>query len=164
AAQPVNERPAPQHDLTFQGTDNEDSIQQALRAIVEGTATATGTEFFYALVRELAQALNVRHAFVSELLESGIRVRTLAFWFDGQFIDNIEFDLDGTPCENVIRGETVYYTRKVYEMFPRHPELKDMGIESYFGVPLVSESGNQMMGHLAIMHDQPMIKEFRGMA
>ena len=164
AAQPVNERPAPQHDLTFQVTDNEDSIQQALRAIVEGTATATGTEFFYALVRELAQALNVRHAFVSELLESGIRVRTLAFWFDGQFIDNIEFDLDGTPCENVIRGETVYYTRKVYEMFPRHPELKDMGIESYFGVPLVSESGNQMMGHLAIMHDQPMIKEFRGMA
>ncbi|MDS4071149.1 MAG: sigma 54-interacting transcriptional regulator, partial [Candidatus Competibacter sp.] len=131
---------------------------------VEGTATATGTEFFHALVRELALALNVRHAFVSELLESGIRVRTLAFWFDGKPIDNIEFDLDGTPCEVVIRGETVYYTSKVYEMFPRHPELKDLGIESYFGVPLISESGDAMMGHLAVMHDQPMLKEFRGMA
>ncbi|MDS4042504.1 MAG: sigma 54-interacting transcriptional regulator, partial [Candidatus Competibacter sp.] len=131
---------------------------------VEGTATATGTEFFHALVRELALALNVRHAFVSELLESGIRVRTLAFWFDGKPIDNIEFDLDGTPCEVVIRGETVYYTGKVYEMFPRHPELKEMGIESYFGVPLISESGDTMMGHLAVMHDQPMFKEFRGMA
>ncbi|MFZ1643566.1 MAG: sigma 54-interacting transcriptional regulator [Candidatus Contendobacter sp.] len=136
----------------------------ALRAIVEGTATATGTEFFYALVRELAQTLNVRHAFVCELLESKIRVRPLAFWFGGEFIDNNEFDLDGTPCEIVIRGETVYYTRKVYEMFPRNRQLKELGIESYFGVPLVSESGNEMMGHLAVFHDQPLAKEFRGMA
>ncbi|MCC8986914.1 MAG: sigma 54-interacting transcriptional regulator, partial [Candidatus Contendobacter sp.] len=57
-----------------------------------------------------------------------------------------------------------YYTHKVYEMFPRHPELKEIGIESYFGVPLVSESGKEMMGHLAVFHDQPMVKEFRGMA
>ncbi|MBK8752225.1 MAG: sigma 54-interacting transcriptional regulator [Candidatus Competibacteraceae bacterium] len=135
----------------------------ALCAIVEGTATATGTEFFYALVRELAQALNVRHAFVCELLEGRTRVRPLAFWFDGKFVDNTEFDLDGTPCEVVMRGETVYYTHKVYEMFPRHPELKQMGIESYFGVPLVTESGEEI-GHLAVFHDQPMVKEFRGMA
>ncbi|MFO1423317.1 MAG: sigma 54-interacting transcriptional regulator [Candidatus Competibacteraceae bacterium] len=136
----------------------------ALRSIVEGTATATGTEFFHALVRELAQALNVRHAFVSELLESRTRVRTLAFWFGGKPTDNIEFDLDGTPCEVVIRGETVYYTHKVYDEFPQNLYLKQAGIESYFGVPLVSESGNEMMGHLAVEHDQPMAKEFRGMS
>ena len=163
-APPADRRSAPRIDSALLPPDERDTMHLALRAIVEGTATATGTEFFYALVRELAQALDVRHAFVSELLASGIRVRTLAFWFGGQFIDNIEFDLDGTPCEIVIRGETVYYTSKVHEMFPRHPELKELGIESYFGVPLVSESGNEMMGHLAVMHDRPMVKEFRGMA
>ena len=147
----------------LQTADERDAMHLALRTIVEGTATATGTEFFYALVRELALALNVRHAFVCELLGSRTRVRPLAFWFNGQFVDNTEFDLDGTPCEIVIRGETVYYTHKVYEMFPRHPELKEIGIESYFGVPLVSESGKEMMGHLAVFHDQPMVKEFRGM-
>ncbi|MCB1821228.1 MAG: sigma 54-interacting transcriptional regulator [Candidatus Competibacteraceae bacterium] len=136
----------------------------ALRAIVEGTATATGTEFFRALVRELAQALNVRYAFVCELLENKVRVRTLAYWFNGAFTDNFEFDLDGSPCEVVIRGETVYYTSKIYEMFPRDSGLVNLRIESYFGVPLVSESGNVMMGHLAVFHDQPMVKEFRGMA
>lgn len=163
-AQAAEKRSTPRSDPALQSADERDAMHLALRSIVEGTATATGTEFFHALVRELALALNVRHAFVSELLESGIRVRTLAFWFDGKPIDNIEFDLDGTPCEVVIRGETVYYTGKVYEMFPRHPELKEMGIESYFGVPLISESGDTMMGHLAVMHDQPMFKEFRGMA
>jgi len=97
-------------------------------------------------------------------LECRTRVRPLAFWSDGQFIENTEFDLDGTPCEVVIRGETVYYTSKVYEMFPRNTELKEFGIESYFGVPLVSESGNEMLGHLAVYHNQPLVKEFKGMA
>lgn len=160
----ADRRSTPRSDSALLPPDERDDMHLALRAIVEGTATATGTEFFFALVRELAQALNVRHAFVSELLENKVRVRTLAFWFDGKLTDNIEFDLDGSPCEIVIRGETVYYTSKVYEMFPSHPELKELGIESYFGVPLVSESGNEMMGHLAVMHDQPMIKEFRGIA
>ncbi len=160
----ADRRSTPRSDPALLPPDERDDMHLALRAIVEGTATATGTEFFFALVRELAQALNVRHAFVSELLENKVRVRTLAFWFDGKLTDNIEFDLDGSPCEIVIRGETVYYTSKVYEMFPSHPELKELGIESYFGVPLVSESGNEMMGHLAVMHDQPMIKEFRGIA
>ncbi len=163
-ASPADRRSAPRNDPDLLPPDERDDMHLALRSIVEGTATATGTEFFYALVRELAQTLNVHHAFVCELLESKTRVRPLAFWFGGKFIDNTEFDLDGTPCEIVIRGETVYYTSKVYEMFPRNPDLKELGIESYFGVPLVSESGNEMMGHLAVMHDQPMVKEFRGMA
>lgn len=163
-AQPPDQRSVPRSDPALLPPDERDAIHLALRAIVEGTATAAGTEFFYALVRELAQALNVRYAFVCESLESKARVCTLAYWFDGRFNDNIEFDLDGTPCENVIRGETVYYTSKVHEMFPRDKGLVTLGIESYFGVPLVSESGSEMMGHLAVFHDQPMVKEFRGMA
>ena len=162
---PLTERrSSPRSEPALQPADEGDAMHLALRAIVEGTATATGTEFFYALVRELARALNVRYAFVSELLESKTRVRTLAFWFDGKFIDNIEYDLEGSPCEVVIRGETVYYTSRVYEMFPREKELTELGIESYFGVPLVSESGREMLGHLAVLHDRPMVKEFRGMA
>ncbi|MCB1769330.1 MAG: PAS domain S-box protein, partial [Candidatus Competibacteraceae bacterium] len=161
---PADRRSAPRNDPALLPPDGQDAMHLALRAIVEGTATATGTEFFRALVRELAQALNVRYAFVCELLENKVRVRTLAYWFNGAFTDNFEFDLDGSPCEVVIRGETVYYTSKIYEMFPRDSGLVNLRIESYFGVPLVSESGNVMMGHLAVFHDQPMVKEFRGMA
>ena len=163
-AQAAEKRSTPRSDPALQSEDERDAMHLALRSIVEGTATATGTEFFYALVRELALALNVRYAFACELLEGKMRVRTVAYWFNGKFTDNIEFDLDGSPCEVVIQGETVYYTSKIYEMFPRDKGLVNLGIESYFGVPLVSESGHEMMGHLAVFHDQPMAKEFRGMA
>ena len=160
----ADRRATPRSDIELLPADERDAIHLALRSIVEGTATATGAEFFRALVRELARGLNVRHAFVSELLPSGARVRTLAFWFNDKPADNIEFDLEHTPCEIVMRGETVYYTHKVWEAFPHHLRLKDLGIESYFGVPLISESGREMMGHLAILHDQPTVKEFRGLA
>ena len=160
----ADRRATPRSDIELLPADERDAMHLALRSIVEGTATATGTEFFRALVRELARGLSVRHAFVSELLPSGTRVRTLAFWFNDKPADNIEFDLEHTPCEIVMRGETVYYTHKVWEAFPHHLRLKDLGIESYFGVPLISESGREMMGHLAILHDQPTVKEFRGIA
>lgn len=106
-AQSLSESFVLENDANLNLPDGQDAMQQALRALVEGTATATGTDFFYALVRELAQALNVRYAFVCELLPCKSRVRTLAYWFNGRFNDNIEFDLDGSPCEVVIRGETV---------------------------------------------------------
>src|SRR5689334_2931642 len=38
----------------------------ALRAIVEGTAHATGEEFFQTLVRHLAEAVDAHYAFVAE--------------------------------------------------------------------------------------------------
>ncbi len=149
--------------LVSRGARERNTMEQALQAIMEGTAAHTGERFFNSLVRELAVALGVKYAFVAELLENRTRVQTLAFWADGAFLDNIEYDLTGTPCEVVCRGETVYYTRRVHRLFPGEPELAERGIESYFGVPLVSRDGEKL-GHLAVYHDQEMVKEFRGMA
>ena len=61
---------------------NIDSVDEvaALRAIVEGTARATGEEFFRSLVRTLAAAIDVQYAFVAEFTELKTRVRTRAFW------------------------------------------------------------------------------------
>ena len=75
-----------------------------LRAIVEGTAGSTGEEFFQALVRHLASAVGVPFAAISEFAGVDARVRTRAFWARGQVQDNFEYDLPGTPCEDVLRG------------------------------------------------------------
>ncbi|MDQ2695007.1 MAG: sigma 54-interacting transcriptional regulator [Pseudomonadota bacterium] len=145
--------------------DHDAAIDHALRAIVEGTAPTTGVEFFRALVRHLTIALNVRFAFVAEFtdLDRRTRVRTLAYWKDNDFADNVEYDLEGTPCLRVAQGETVYLTRGVCTLFPEDKGLVALNVESYFGVPLLDASGRQL-GHLAVLDDKPMAKEFRGMA
>ena len=75
-----------------------------LRAIVEGTATATGHDFFAALVKNLALALNVHYAFVAEFA-GPMRARTLAYLKPQGLVDTVEWDLVGTPCEEVVNGK-----------------------------------------------------------
>ena len=74
-----------------------------------------------------------------------MRVRTLAFWGRGAIQENIEFDLAGTPCEDVIRGGLCHHPRGVREKFPRDQGLAELGIESYLGVPLLDVDG-QVLG------------------
>jgi formate hydrogenlyase transcriptional activator len=132
----------------------------ALRAIVEGTAQSTGEEFFQNLVRHLAAALDVHFAFVAEFAEVNTRVRTLAYWARDRIHDNLEWELDGTPCADVVRGSLCHHPVGVKDLFPRDRPLADMGIESYFGVPLLDPAGNHL-GHLAVFDERPMPSEPR---
>jgi len=135
----------------------------ALRAIVEGVEAEVGESFFRSLVRHLSSALEVKYAFVSELVENGTHFRTRAVWADGQLAKNFLIPLAGTPCEAVLLGEPRFYTDRLQERFPADRGLVDWRAESYCGVPLLDGSG-ATAGHLAIIHDEPMVDGPRGMA
>ncbi len=127
----------------------------ALRAIVEGTAQSTGEAFFRLLVRNLSVATGVPNAFVAEFANTKARVRSLAFWTNGQFIENQEWELAGTPCEDVVRGGLCHHPSGVWKQFP-----KEEGVESYLGVPLLDAEGG-VLGHLAIFDQRQMPPEPR---
>ncbi|MDF0675532.1 MAG: sigma 54-interacting transcriptional regulator [Nitrospira sp.] len=128
-----------------------------LRKIDEGTAAATGAAFFPSLVRNLAEALQTKYAFVSKFVEGNrARVRTLAFWKGDGFLHNFEYDLHHTPCERVLAGEVCLFPEKVQDCFPGHREdLAKLGVESYLAIP-VSDCSGTVMGHLAVMDTKPM--------
>jgi PAS domain S-box-containing protein len=130
-----------------------------LRALVEGTARSTGQEFFQSLVRHLAAAVGTRYAFVAEFV-GGTRVRTLAYWCQGRIIDNVEWDVTGTPCEDVVRGKLCHYPSGVKTRFPDDRALVEWGIESYLGVPLQGAQGEHL-GHLAVFDERPLPEEPR---
>jgi PAS domain S-box-containing protein len=135
---------------------------EALRTIVEGTAHATGEEFFQTLVTNLAKVMDARYAFVAEFVdpEAKTHVRTLAYCANGRIEQNLEWELDGTPCLDVVRGELCHYPTGVAKKFPRDKPLEEMGIESYVGVPLRDSDGH-VLGHLAILDPRPMPLEPR---
>lgn len=131
----------------------------ALRAIVEGTARHTGQEFFQSLVRHLATAVGTRYAFVAEFA-GGTRARTLAFWFRDKITDNVEWDVIGTPCQDVVRGNLCHYPAGVSKQFPDDEPMVEWGIESYLGVPLCDTQGRHL-GHLAVFDERAMPAEPR---
>jgi formate hydrogenlyase transcriptional activator len=120
-----------------------------LRSVVEGTASSVGEDFLRKLVHQMALAVGVSHAFVAEFADAQ-HVRTLAYWKGDRIVPNIEFELHGTPCEEVVAGGMCHFPDGVQRRFPR-----ELGIESYLGVPLLSHEG-AALGHLCVFDEAPM--------
>jgi PAS domain S-box-containing protein len=131
-----------------------ENVARLLYDLVAGTAEYIGDEFFRSLVQHLARALDSRYAFVAEFAGSERRVRTLAFWETNGFLEDVEYDIAGTPCETVLMGRSRLYPERVAELFPAEKELVDMEAESYLAMPLF-DSHRKVMGHLAVIDDRP---------
>jgi CheY-like chemotaxis protein len=122
---------------------------ELLRHIAEGTAWATGTEFFRALVAHLASALDASCAFVTEFVDSNALARPLAFWHAGEFIDAPDYPLAGSPCESVLSGDIAAFPDHVCDLFPvERDALRALGAVSYVAIPIEDAAG-VVVGHLA---------------
>lgn len=129
---------------------------QALKYIVEGTASVTGSDFFNHLVKNLAQVLNVKSAWVTELLPDTNELRALAFWLEDHFVPHYQYKIAGTPCEPVIENcQLCTVMDNVIELFPDDPDLPPLGAVSYMGIPLLN-SDDELLGHLAVLDSKPL--------
>ena len=134
--------------------------EQALRSIVEGTASQTGEAFFRACVRSLALALDVRYVLIAEVANNKV-AKTLAFWAGEDFGDNFEYDLAGTPCAVVLaENQLCRYSRAVRSRFPEDPALIQFDVESYVGIPILDPQGS-LLGLLVVLHPEPMEQELK---
>ncbi|MCB1924162.1 MAG: AAA family ATPase [Gammaproteobacteria bacterium] len=130
-----------------------EKAESRLRDVAKGTAGAVGEHLFRELVRHLSQAMQVRIAFVTECSPPDReRVRALAFIDNGEFLDDVEYDLEGTPCREVIDGNVCFYPSCLEKEYP-----KEKGLESYLGVPMHGADGT-IIGHLAVADDKPLSK------
>jgi diguanylate cyclase (GGDEF)-like protein/PAS domain S-box-containing protein len=114
-----------------------------------------GKAFFNNLCHYLTNKLGYEYAIVGELIE-GRRVRVLGGSAEGTDIEPFEYDLAGTPCENVVGRHLCVYPNDVQHLFPRDHILVDMQAESYLGSPLFDSHGEDM-GVIAIMGKKPIV-------
>jgi PAS domain S-box-containing protein len=112
--------------------------------------------FLPALVRNLAVALNARHAFLSELVDPATgRVRLLTHWNGAGYGPLREYNLKGIPAEQVLSGRTCIFPSGVQKLFPDDPRLKDIDAESYIAVPLL-DAGGRPLGHIGVVDTKPL--------
>ena len=133
--------------------------EDAMKALVRGTASVTGEEFFPVFVRQLAAAVGVQYAYVTEMVsDEPVKVRILTSWEDGKWGNPCELDTTNTPCGVVLRDRSAYYTDRAQELFPEAKPLKKYGVTSFLGVPLVTSSG-KLIGHVFVMDAHPLKSE-----
>lgn len=138
-----------------------DARKQAEAALVNAAkqfVSVTGDALFQSLVTHLAESLEADYAFIGTLhVDSGDVVRTKAFYADGKIIENIEYKLKDTPCEQVIRQLNCVYPSNVQELFPKDVMLAQMGVEAYIGTTLVDSQGHPQ-GLAALLFRRPVVE------
>jgi PAS domain S-box-containing protein len=130
--------------------------EAALRLVVEGTVSETGTGFFRALVKNLAAVMGTTGAWVTEYSPEKQTLRTQAFWLNGQFVEDFEYKIAGTACEPVVESKKlVHIPDRMIDLYPHEPELVEWKVVSYLGVPLLDPRG-EVMGHLSVLDSKVM--------
>ena len=129
--------------------------QENLRMTAAGVTGSVGEEFFPWLVRHLAETSGAAFAFIGEATgPAQDRIRTIAVHAHGKPAANFEYELDGTPCENVVGKAPCVYGRNVQNLFPRDRLLVEFGVEGYVGLPLF-DSQRQAIGILVVIDTRP---------
>ena len=136
---------------------DEELILEAAR----GVSAETGEAFFRRLVEHLARATGAERAYVGELLDGGRRMRTLARYAEGTHGASVEYDLRGSPCEQVLaRRELLVWERDVAAAFAQRDGLAEAGIQAYMGVPLVGVDGKPA-GLMNVLSTHPLPRSAR---
>jgi len=125
-----------------------------VQLLAEGTAAATGDEFFRSLAKHAALALGARYAFVAESLSSA-ESRSLAYWEGSGYGEGFSYRFEGTPCKRVAEGYVCATQTRLQQLFPEDLWLQQIGVDSYVGVPLTTRDG-RVLGHLAVLHTAPL--------
>jgi PAS domain S-box-containing protein len=137
-------------------TPPDSTDDSALSAILESTAAETGERYFAGLTQTLARVLDTCGAWVTEYHEESRRLRALAFWMDGKWLEGYEVDITGTPCETVIdTGKLVHFPDRLLDLFPQAQDARREGLVSYLGVPL-KDNEDRILGHMAVVDRRAM--------
>jgi PAS domain S-box-containing protein len=129
--------------------------EEGLRNIAAGVSATTGKTFFRSLVEHISRVLQVDYAYVCEMFDKGDRARTLASYAGGKEVENIEYPLADSPCEQVLKLGHAVYPQGVKAKFPLDELLQSMPVEGYLGVCLKNSSG-QPLGLMAVMSSRPL--------
>lgn len=133
------------------------NAEQLLRKVVKDTAMLTGDDYFHALIRSFTEVLNVRYALVTKCIGyPPTHARPLAFWTGEGFGEEVLYATEHTPCDRVVKGDIFYIADGLQDLFPKDEMLVEMGVNSFFGVP-VKNSAGAVVGHFAFLDPDPIV-------
>src|SRR5262249_48180800 len=126
--------------------------EQAFQSMLE-CAKNNGSRYFESLVKALAEAFQVRYAFIAEVeAQFTSKAKPIAFWADGK-LDNT-FVVDDTLGAGVMSQGISFYPAGVRNLFPRNQLFTRLQVEGYLCTALKNSDG-EVIGLMVVMHDKP---------
>lgn len=133
-------------------TPLEDKLEGLLNAMATRmVAHEDADKFFLQCIEKVADFYDIEYAFIGLLDDVDKQlINTFIVWNNGQLIDNFQYSLAGTPCEEVVNLKHEIIKEGAACRYPDDEMLVQMKVESYFGSPLIGIDG-QLLGLFSIM-------------
>ncbi|MBE9563999.1 MAG: GAF domain-containing protein, partial [Proteobacteria bacterium] len=106
------------------------------------------------LLNALCTALDVEYAYINRIHTSGSSAEIIGLLDHGMFSNNITYQLEDTPCEEVIKNGRLVHNRDFSNYFPGCTDQLLKQAVSYIGVRLTDKKEN-VIGMIAIASDKP---------
>jgi len=129
---------------------------QAMYGLAKLDFSGSIEDIYNACVENLSQTYHAQYAFIGLFAdENKTSIQTQAVWAAGNLADNFKYDLEGTPCADILNLSKELIPRDAAKLYPEDTMLIDMGVESYYGSPLVNTSG-EIIGLVSVLDTKPM--------
>lgn len=128
-----------------------------LRELLDGIAAGISGDralYFDELVDGMCSVTGAEFGFVGRCTASEKAIRTISVYMCGQRGPNFTYDLDGTPCSQVLSLGAAIYEQSVKTVFPDDHLLLEIGAESYVGTRLEDNQG-KTIGLIALVSRTP---------
>lgn len=134
-------------------------IENTLKGFIESSSSNYGNEFFDSITLEIARVLDVDYVEIGRLKEDDNNyIETVSLCHKDKIIDNFEYSLKDTPCDNVVGKTLCCYPANTAKLFPKDILLEEMKIEGYVGIPLF-DSQKKPLGIIVALSTKPIDNE-----
>ena len=132
-------------------------VELALNSLAEMRVNDNIEAFYRACTKILSMVYNAQFSFIGLFAtEARSSIQTQAVWAGESHVDNFTYDLKGTPCADIIDLKIELVPTGASEEYSDDEMLVQMGVDSYYGSPLIASSG-EIIGLVSVMDVKPML-------
>lgn len=133
----------------------EEYIAETLEFISQNGYSSNYELFLKDIAKFLSELLSVKYVLITKYsLKTPQILESVAFFGKQDYQKNIKYNIEGTPCENVVNNKVQVYPNNVQNIFPEDTSLVEMNVNSYIGVPLWGLLKNPI-GLISILDSEP---------
>ncbi len=131
------------------------NAESAFQTMATGMVGTTGMESLDRITESISSWLGADCIMIGEIQPDRKRVSVLAMLLDGKKVQDYEYTLEGTPCEDTTEKGFCLFPDNVASLFPKSRDLRELRIRGYAGIPLRNAEG-VVMGVLCILTRNPL--------
>ncbi len=129
------------------------TLESAFQAILQGTSSEIGVDFFRSLVEALSNSLQVKGAMIAEFDRKGNTARILAVHGIDRPTPGMEFLISGSIAEDILKNDHLVIRESDFSRYSDGKQLESIGIRCAIGLRLNSRDG-QPQGLLVVLDDK----------